>query len=173
MNLHYKKATLQDIEILTETRAEVLKAANELPWDTDMSEIKRRSRDYYRTALADGTHTAYLVFDDDIFAAAGGISYYRVMPTWHNPRGSRAYIMNMYTSSNYRRKRIAYHVLELLVQDAKERGITSVSLEATKTGRFLYERFGFVPMSHEMELPEDFAGFLGSEQTQGVILPPS
>ncbi len=27
---------------------------------------------------------------------AGGISYYRVMPTYHNPSGNKAYIMNMY-----------------------------------------------------------------------------
>ncbi len=26
---------------------------------------------------------------------AGGISYYRVMPTYHNPSGNKAYIMNM------------------------------------------------------------------------------
>lgn len=153
MNLLYKKATLQDLDILTETRAMVLKAANCLPENTDMSEIERHSRSYYQKALPEGQHTAYLVFEHDIFAAAGGISYYRVMPTWHNPGGDRAYIMNMYTSPNYRRKRIAYRILELLVQDAKEKGITAISLEATEMGKPLYERFGFVPMGHEMELP--------------------
>ena len=41
MNLTYKRATLEDIDILTETRIEVLRAANKLPADTDMSEVER------------------------------------------------------------------------------------------------------------------------------------
>ncbi len=36
MNLTYKRATLEDIDILTETRIEVLRAANKLSADTDM-----------------------------------------------------------------------------------------------------------------------------------------
>ena len=35
MNLIYKKATIEDIDILTETRIEVLKAANKLSDDAD------------------------------------------------------------------------------------------------------------------------------------------
>lgn len=35
----------------------------------------------------------------------GGISFYQVMPTYHNASGTKAYIMNMYTNPDYRRKR--------------------------------------------------------------------
>lgn len=48
MNLKYKRATLEDIDILTETRIEVLRAANKLSADTDMSEVERRSYNYYQ-----------------------------------------------------------------------------------------------------------------------------
>lgn len=44
--------------------------------------------------------------------------------------------------------------LELLVADAKEKGIKAISLEATDMGRPLYEKFGFVKMNGEMGLPE-------------------
>ena len=60
--------------------------------------------------------------------------------------------MNMYTRPEYRRKGIAFHTLDLLVQDAREKGINSVSLEATAAGRPLYERYGFSGMKDEMEL---------------------
>ena len=98
-------------------------------------------------------HTAYLIFDGESFAGAGGVSYYRVMPTYHNPSGEKAYIMNMYTAPAYRRKGIAYKTLSLLVEDAKKKGITAISLEATDMGRPLYEKFGFINMECEMELP--------------------
>jgi hypothetical protein len=95
MALSYRKATLEDLEILTNTRIEVLRAANQLSADVDMAEVKRQSFDYYKTALAGDTHTAYLIFDGEMFVGAGGISYYQVMPTYHNPSGRKAYIMNI------------------------------------------------------------------------------
>lgn len=75
------------------------------------------------------------------------------MPTYHNPSGRKAYIMNMYTRPEYRRRGIAYHTLDLLVKEIRRRGITSISLEATDMGRPLYKKYGFLPMEHEMELP--------------------
>ena len=154
MNLIYKKATIEDINLLTKSRIEVLKAANRLADDVDMEEVEAQSWDYYEKALSDRTHTAYLVFDSNRFIGAGGISYYRVMPTYHNPSGNKAYIMNMYTNPDYRRMGIAMKTLELLVAEAKEKGIKAISLEATDMGRPLYEKFGFVKMNNEMELPE-------------------
>ncbi len=154
MNLIYKKATIEDIDILTETRIDVLKAANKLSDDADMSEVKEQSYNYYKKALRDGTHIAYLVFDKSRFAGAGGVSFFQVMPTYHNPSGKKAYIMNMYTSPEYRRKGIAYKTLDMLVKDAKSMGITAISLEATVMGRPLYEKYGFIKMNNEMELPK-------------------
>lgn len=151
LNLVYKKGTIEDIDLLTKTRIEVLRAANKLSPDIDMAEVERKSYEYYRQAFYNGSHTAYLVFDDDKFVGAGGVSYYQVMPTYHNPSGKKAYIMNMYTSPSYRRNGIAIKTLALLVEDAKKRGIHSISLEATEMGRPLYEKFGFVKMNNEME----------------------
>ena len=154
MALVYKRATLADLDILTETRIEVLRAANRLDASADMTQVERATLAYYRSALADGSHTAYLVFDRDVFVGAGGVSYYAVMPTYHNPTGRKAYIMNMYTRPAYRRRGIAARTLDLLVQDARGRGVHAISLEATSMGRPLYEAYGFVPMTSEMELPE-------------------
>ena len=152
MDLTYKRATIEDIDMLTKTRVEVLMAANKLPDDTDMSEVEAQSFRYYQKALCDGSHIAYLVFDGSRFVGAGGVSFFQVMPTYHNQSGNKAYIMNMYTDPEYRRKEIAYKTLEMLVQDSKSRGITAISLEATDMGRPLYEKYGFVKMNDEMEL---------------------
>ena len=154
MNLTYKKATLEDLDILIETRIEVLRAANKLSGDTDMSEVERQSYDYYQKTLCDGSHIAYLVFDGNCVVGTGGVSFFRVMPTYHNPSGNKANIMNMYTKPEYRRKGIAYKTLDMLIKDIKSKGISAISLEATEMGRPLYEKYGFVKMNDEMELPE-------------------
>ena len=111
MNVIYKKAVIEDVNFLTKSRIEVLRAANRLADTVDMAEVEAQSYDYYKKALSDGTHTAYLVFDGNRFIGAGGISYFRVMPTYHNASGNKAYIMNMYTNPDYRRLGIAYRTL--------------------------------------------------------------
>ena len=45
MNLTYKKATIEDIDVLTETRIEVLRAANQLS-DDILSEVQEQSYHY-------------------------------------------------------------------------------------------------------------------------------
>lgn len=150
MELKYKIATLDDINILTAARIEVLRAANRLDASVDMSLVEKESYHYYKWALPAKQHIAILVFDGERFVGAGGVSFYTVMPTYHNPSGKKAYIMNMYTHPDYRRKGIAYHTLDLLVGEARKNGIEQISLEATEMGRPLYEKYGFVEMKDEM-----------------------
>lgn len=154
MNLTYKRATIKDIDLLTITRIEVLRAANRLSDDTDLSEVERQSYNYYQKALCDDSHIAYLVFDGTRFVGAGAVSFFQVMPTYHNLSGNKAYIMNMYTRPEYRRRGIAIKILDMLIKESKNRGITAISLEATDMGRPLYEKYGFVKMNNEMELPQ-------------------
>ena len=154
MSIEYRKAAPDMLALLVRTRIEVLRAANQLDEDADLSEVAAQSRYYYQTALADGTHAGYLAFDGPRFVGTGGVSYYRVMPTCHNPTGRKAYIMNMYVRPEYRRRGIATHILTLLREDAFARGIRCITLEATPAGRPLYEHFGFVAMKNEMELPD-------------------
>ncbi len=92
--------------MLVKSRIEVLRVANKIADDVDMAALEAQSQDYYKKALSDGTHTAYLVFDGDRFIGAGGISYYRVMPTYHNPSGNKEYIMNMYMNPDYQIREI-------------------------------------------------------------------
>lgn len=148
----YKRATLKNIDELVRTRIIVLRAANKLSNDADMSVVEQESYAYYKKALASEEHIAYLVYAEGKFIGAGGVSFYQVMPTCHNPSGKKAYIMNMYTAPDYRRQGVAFHTLDLLVRDAREKGISQIMLEATDMGRPLYEKYGFVKMEDEMEL---------------------
>ena len=145
-NYKYKKATIADIDELVKTRIIVLRAANKLSNDVDMSLVEKESYEYYKSALETGEHVAYLVYDNATFIGAGGVSFY------HNPTGKKAYIMNMYTASEYRRQGIAFHTLDLLVKDVRKQGVSHITLEATEMGRPLYEKYGFVKMEDEMEL---------------------
>ena len=151
-NYEYKKATIADIDELVRTRIIVLRAANKLSNDVDMSLVEKESYEYYKSALETGEHIAYLVYDNETFIGAGGVSFYQVMPTYHNPTGKKAYIMNMYTAPEYRRQGIAIHTLDLLVKDVRKQGVSQITLEATEMGRPLYEKYGFTKLEEREDI---------------------
>ncbi len=152
MALQWKWTDVSDLDVLVQTRIQVLRAANQLDDDADMTAVEEQSRLYYQQA--GGDHAALLVYDDDKVIGTGGVSFYRVMPTCCNPTGRKAYIMNMYTAPGYRRQGVAWKTLDMLVQECKRRGVCFITLEATEAGRPLYENYGFVKMQDEMILPE-------------------
>jgi len=154
MELNYKRATISDIELLTKTRIEVLVATDRINSSVDLDTLEEASKEYYKKALADDSHVAYLIFDGSTFIASGGVCFYEVMPTYGDCTGKRAYIMNMYTRPEYRRKGIAYKTLNLLVGAAYERGVSYISLEPTEISKHLYEKFGFRFIDDEMRLVE-------------------
>ena len=154
MQPEYRFATAADLNELVETRIKVLRAANQLPDSVDMTDVAIASRRYYEKSFADGSHIAYLVVGGADIIGAGGVSFYQVLPTFHNPSGMKAYIMNMYTAPEHRRKGIGLKTLDLLVGACQSRGITFITLEATGMGKPLYEKYGFVGLADEMYLPE-------------------
>ena len=77
----YKKATIKDIDVLTRTRIIVLRAANNLSADTNMSEVQKQSYEYYLKAIKNNTHIDYLVFNENSIVGSGGISFFQVIPT--------------------------------------------------------------------------------------------
>ena len=51
--------------------------------------------------------------------------------------------LNVYTEEHYRRRGIARHLVNMLIEDACVHGATEISLDATESGRPLYESVGF------------------------------
>ena len=147
----YQRAAIKDIEELVRTRILVLRAANKLSDEADMSVAEQESYTYYKRTLETGEHIAYLVYDQGTFIGAGGVSFYQVMPTFHNPTGKKAYIMNMYTAPGYRRQGIAKELLRRVVNEAGEYGCGNVQITASDMGVLLYTDFGFVKNGNFMQ----------------------
>jgi len=144
--LYFQMVSLEQIELFVQVRLFVLREANALPADADMSEVERQTREYYKAALADGSCEGVFVFENGKVVGSGGVSYFRVLPTCCITDGRKAYLMNIYTAPEYRHRGVATHILRMLIKSARSRGVTSISLEATGMGRPLYEKLGFVPM---------------------------
>lgn len=154
MSIQWRKAGAEELEELVSLRLTVLRAANRLPDDAALPEVAAATRAYYAQAIPSGACILYLAEEDGVLCGMGGVSFYRVMPTCDTPTGEKAYIMSMYTAPAWRRRGIARHTLELLIDEARRRGVSAISLEATDMGRPLYAQAGFLAADHEMYLPE-------------------
>ncbi|MDE6661830.1 MAG: GNAT family N-acetyltransferase [Lachnospiraceae bacterium] len=60
--------------------------------------------------------------------------------------------MNVYTNQAYRRQGIAMQMMKILIDEAKEKGATEISLDATREGRALYKKLGFTDSDECMVL---------------------
>ena len=74
------------------------------------------------------------------------------MPTFSHPTGKRAHLMNVYTRSEFRRKGVGKMMVEFLIEEAKSKGVTEISLDATEMGHPLYKAIGFTENTEGMNL---------------------
>lgn len=137
----YKTATKDDIELLMSSRLEMLRVVNNLSDDYVYSEsFIEVSRKFF----LEGDQTTVLAMDGEKVIGCASMVYVTFMPTFSHPTGKRAHLMNVYTNQNYRRMGIGAKMVNGLIDEAKNKGCTEISLDATKMGRPLYEKLGFI-----------------------------
>ena len=143
--VQYKIATTEDIAELMTIRLEMLREVNDLPPDYAFSEeFCSYSRDYF----LNGQHTTVLAVDEKDeengkTIGCATLCYMEFMPTFSHPTGNRAHLMNVYTAPGYRGRGIALRMAAALIEEARRRGVTEISLDATASGRPLYRKLGF------------------------------
>jgi ribosomal protein S18 acetylase RimI-like enzyme len=146
--MNIRKATDADLDVVMSIRIEMLKVVNRLSEDTLFDqELIDNTREYYRGS----NHTTVLAIDHEVIGCAT-ICYIKILPTHDHPSGKRAHIMNVYTRSNYRRQGIALRMMKMLIEEARQKGVSEISLDATEAGRPLYESCGFVKSEEGMVL---------------------
>ena len=139
-SVDYKTATLDDMDLMMSSRLEMLRVVNNLDLSYKYSEeMIENSRKYFE----DGDQTTVLAMDGEKVIGCATMSYITIMPTFSHPTGKRAHLMNVYTMKEWQRRGIAKKMVLMLIEDAKRRGATEVSLDATEEGRPLYYNVGF------------------------------
>ena len=136
----YRKTTKADMKILMKLRLEMLREVNGLSGEYEYDEnFIFESRRYFES----GEQTTVIASDGETLVGCASLSYTWIMPTFSHPTGNRAHLMNVYTRADYRRRGISKKMVEILIDEAKENGVTEISLDATEMGRPLYESLGF------------------------------
>ena len=147
MNVTYRRATLDDVDVLVEFRLRFLadRAGSERAPDEDL--FAKNLRDYFREAMSRGAFIAWLAEREGEVVATSGMVVWRMPPNNSVLTGRMAYVLNMYTLPAVRRQGICTALLEKMVEEARALGLSRVHLHASREGEGIYRRRGFVEPS--------------------------
>ncbi len=116
-----------------------------------LEQFEAASRQYFETALRDGTYFGLLVELDGRIVGGGGV----LMVSWPgsplNFEPKRAWILNIFVELPQRRRGLAKAITQALIDWCRQNGFASVALHSSEYGRGLYEKLGFEP-TNEMRL---------------------
>jgi GNAT superfamily N-acetyltransferase len=144
-----RKANLKDIEELIKLRIEFMCEINK-PTDVPAG-LEESLRNYFEENIKKDTFVAWIAIDNEKIISVCAICFYTVPPTLKNVTGKTAYIMNVYTKPEYRKRGLAAKLFARILEEANEHGCKKIHLSATKEGSILYEKFNFKYNDREME----------------------
>ena len=143
-----RKATVEDAVLLSEIRKLQLIDEGIEP-DCDIDEELSA---FFKKWLVSKDFLQLIAEENGKLLSTAAIVYYDLPPSFTNKIGVRGYITNVYTAPEHRRKGLSKMLLEKLLEDARSRGIKKIWLGASKDGRPLYEKLGFIQQESYMEL---------------------
>jgi len=152
-----RRATLTDAELIARHRHRMF-ADNGFATEAAYTAMDANFLPWVSERLADGRYVGLFLEEPSAepgqpgtVLAAGGIFYMDFPPHYLDPAPVRAYLLNFYTAPQARGRGFAKQLLQACVDECHARGVQVITLHASKFGKPIYEKFGFV-QHNEMAL---------------------
>lgn len=143
--IHYRRASIDDIESLIDYRVKFLNALYSHPEDDETEVLRKSLREYFSEAISSGEFVAWLAECNGRIVGISGMTIWR-MPARYGglESGKLGYILNLYTIPEARRKGICTRLLNELIKEAKSSGLRYLHLHASEEGASVYKKAGFI-----------------------------
>jgi GNAT superfamily N-acetyltransferase len=139
----YHKAGPEDIQTLVHYRILfALELTGEQPHEA-IESLRNQMTIYFAKATADESCISFMAMCNGEVAGIGSVQFREQPGNFKNPSGKWGYIMNMYTVPEFRRRGISTKILELLLKEGRNKGVTAFELHATRAGEPVYQKNGF------------------------------
>jgi len=151
-----RRATVDDIDALVQFRVAMQREVGKTPLSDPMAEFTRATREYLLAALPEGTFIAWVADAGGAIVGTSGLIFFKRPPTARDAASSDAYIINMYTVPEWRKRGIAGALVDRIITFVKtETSTRRIFLRAETEARPVYERAGFVAATDVMDLYVD------------------
>jgi GNAT superfamily N-acetyltransferase len=145
----YRVATSRDLEALARLRWEM-----EVEQGNDTIDVADYAKAYAassRDEIKGRRFRAWLAEADGQPVACVLLVWWILPPNFDNFLRKRGFVFSVYTRPAYRRQGIARHLMNILIESARDEGIGRLILWSSEMGRPLYKELGFTG-SHALEL---------------------
>ena len=140
--MKFDKALEKDINELTELRIAYLQEDFGIISESDLQSMKETLPQYLKKHLNRDLMVYIGREKDEIVACAFLLVVEKPMsPAFLT--GKTGTVLNVYTKPEHRKKGYAGQLMTMLLEDAKENGLSVIELKATEDGYHLYKSVGF------------------------------
>lgn len=147
----YRRITKEDIKDLVRIRSRFLTEFDGKTHLENKENINLEVEKHLLKFIETDGFIGFVAEEDNKIIGTSAITFYDILAKVHCLNGKVAYISNIYTVPEYRRRGIARKLFKLVLDEALSRECSKISLHASKLGEFVYKGFGFVKTSSEME----------------------
>lgn len=140
--MNIRKATVNDIDLLIKLRIDYLLADKGHLTEEEKSAICTQLKTYYPKHIGQDFIAVLVEINNEIAATA----FLAIAEKPANPSfitGKTGTLLNVLTYPKYRRMGCATKAINLIIDEAKQLGLSSIELSATEDGKPLYEKLGF------------------------------
>jgi GNAT superfamily N-acetyltransferase len=142
-NISLQKIEMEQIELLTKYRLDYLAEMQGELSPKYRSELEQGLNEYFREVMAGDMFFAFMALNGDKVVSFGAMVIKKIPGDSSEPVYLEGDILNMYTVPEERRKGYSAVILQELIDEAKRRGISKISLHTSIDGEKLYRKFGF------------------------------
>jgi len=147
-----RRATATDAATLGSLRELMFRELGRHP-DPSAPAFHERATAAFADGFRHGTCEAWLAESSDN-RAIGSVAmlFYPRLPSPESPATREGYLLNVYTTSDWRGRGVAAALVQASIDRARELGLGRIRLHATSAGQHVYAKAGFLARLDEMEL---------------------
>ena len=141
--IEVRRIDIKDVVILTKYRLEYLEEMQGTMNNEYKAALEIELNNHFKSEMTHDRVFAFMALRGEKILSFGAMVIKRIPGDSSKPVYLEGDILNMYTIPDERRKGISSLILQELINEAKRRGISKISLHTSKDGEKLYRKFGF------------------------------
>ena len=123
----------------------------EVSAEMDLSKLESVTKKYYSSHINKDL-LSWGLYRDGKMVSIGSLCLFSRIPYQENLSGAEGYILNIFTTSHFRKFGFASQILDTIVAHSRQHHIKRLWLSSSEQGKSLYDGKGFVQKENELEL---------------------
>ena len=141
----------KDVNQFWRLRLCLLQELGEISTETNLTSIEKSTKEYFLSNI-NKSLICYGAIDRDEIISIASLCLFNRIPYQENLNGKEGYILNVFTSPEFRGKGLAKLLVQEIINYANKHNIKKLWLNSSEYGKHLYSSLGFICKNNEMEL---------------------